>query len=188
MTAINATVSEKSKSLPGRVAINIDYYATRAKDYETRHKMAGNPQPTPPDYYLGYGDKYVRRFNQVLRPKLSTTGQAWIDLTSFLLQWQMEHQCRTDPEKFARLEENPAAFKQFAYATHAEAYIRAGIAELPFKELCLIALTPDLCDLLTQAGLCQAFKVVGHIIKARWTKMITFLYSPISKPSSSLVQ
>ncbi len=153
--------ARQSPALAGKIAFNIDYYTARARDFEARHRTA--PHLTSPDYYLAYGDKYVRRFTDQLRPKLSPAGQSWLDLTSFLLQWQIEEQRKTNPAGFIRLEENPAAFKRFAYSTHAEAYIRAGIAFLSLKEWCLIALTPDLSDILCPEGIRQVVKVAGHI-------------------------
>lgn len=167
--------ASKSSLLPGKVNFNIDYYAARAKDYEARH------QAVPPAYYLAYGDKYVRRFTNQLRPKLSPAGQAWLDLTSFLLQWQMEQQRKMDSTAFARLEEDPAAFKQFAYGTHAEAYIRAGVAYLSVKEWCLIVLTPDLGDMLCPEGIQQVLKVAAHIAMVYCTPVVGLFWGLSSK-------
>ncbi len=162
MKAANTqNTARQSPALAGKIAFNIDYYAARARDFEARHRTA--PHLTPPDYYLAYGDKYVRRFTDQLRPKLSPAGQNWLDLTSFLLQWQIEEWRKANPAGFIRLEEDPAAFKRFAYSTHAKAYIRAGIAYLSLKEWCLIALTPDLGDILCLAGIRQVVKVASHI-------------------------
>ncbi|MBN1993015.1 MAG: hypothetical protein JW953_09955 [Anaerolineae bacterium] len=179
MMAANPNQPGQQSPLPAQVAFNINYYAARAKDYLARHKTT--PPATPPDYYLAYGDKYVRRFTNQLRPKLSSAGQAWLDLTGFLLQWQMEQQRKTNPVAFARLEENPAAFRQFAYSTHAEAYIRAGIADLSLKEWCLIALTPDPGDILCPAGIQQVLKVAGHITAVYCTPVMGLLWGLSSK-------
>ena len=167
--------ARQSPTLAEKIAFNIDYYTARAKDFEARHTTA--PHLTPPDYYLAYGDKYVRRFTDQLRPKLGPAGQNWLDLTSFLLQWQIEERRKTHPVEFIKLEENPAAFKRLAYSTHAEAYIRAGIAYLPFKEWCLIALTPDLGDILCLEGLQQVVKVTSHIAAVYCTLIVGLLGS-----------
>jgi hypothetical protein len=167
--------ARQSPPLPGKIAFDIDYYTARARDFEARH--ATTSHLTPPDYYLAYGDKYVRRFTDQLRPKLSPVGRNWLDLTSFLLQWQIEERRKAHPIEFIRLEENPAEFKQFAYSTHAEAYIRAGIAHLSLKEWCLIALTPDLGDILCLEGLRQVFKVAGHIAMVYRTSIISLFLS-----------
>ena len=178
-TANIQNTARQSPTLPGKVAFNIDYYAARAKDFEARHKTA--PHLTPPDYYLAYGDKHVRRFTDQLRPKLGPAGQNWLDLTSFLLQWQMDERRKTNPVEFVRLEENPVAFKQFAYSTHAEAYIRAGIAHLSLKEWCLIALTPDPGDILCPEGIQQVFKVAGHIAAVYCTPIVELFLGISSK-------
>ncbi len=162
--------ARQSPALARKVAFNIDYYTARARDFEARHTTA--PHLAPPNYYLAYGDKYVRRFTDRLRPRLSPAGQGWLDLTSFLLQWQIEERRKTNPAEFIRLEENPVAFKQFAYSTHAEAYIRAGIAHLSPKEWCLIALTPDLGDILCLEGIRQVVKVAGHIAAVYCSPMV----------------
>ncbi len=162
MKAANTqNTARHSPALARKIAFNIDYYAARARDFEARHRTA--PHLMPPDYYLAYGDKYVRRFTDQLRPKLGPVGRNWLDLTSLLLQWQIEEWRKAHPVEFIRLEENPTEFKRFAYSTHAEAYIRAGIAYLSLQEWCLIALTPDLGDILCPEGIRQAVKVAGHI-------------------------
>ncbi|MGC4067397.1 MAG: DUF4157 domain-containing protein [Polyangiaceae bacterium] len=74
---------------------NVDYYRHRNADYLRRHT-----KPPPPDYYLTYGDKYARRFTSVLRPKLSLTGQHWLDRTFVLLQEAIEGRRDDEPRAF----------------------------------------------------------------------------------------
>lgn len=38
-----------------------------------------HPDKTPPEYYLGYGDKYIYRFRMLLYPILSPAGKQWLE-------------------------------------------------------------------------------------------------------------
>jgi hypothetical protein len=129
---------------------NVNYYRERNTDYLRRHAA-----PPPPDYYLSYGDKYARRFTRVLRPKLSLTGQLWLDRTFVLLQEAIENRRDKNPSKFDELERNNDEFRSFAYGTHKDAYLNAGLRFLPISDLAQIAATPDLGDLLTVDGIKQ---------------------------------
>ncbi len=150
----------------------IDYYRERADDYVARHALPSDRPARPPVYYLDYGDKYARRFTQVLRPAMSAAGQQWIDTTFRRLQVLLERRRAADPRRFAELEEDTHAFQCFAYSTHAQAYIECGIAKLPLPDLVRIARTPDLGDLLTRAGLEQILQVIAHVVKVRWQNIV----------------
>lgn len=150
----------------------IDYYRERAKDYLARHALPTDQSAQCPVYYLDYGDKYARRFIQVLRPTMSAAGQQWIDATFRRLQILLERQRAADPRRFAELEEDTRIFQCFAYGTHAQAYIECGIAKLPLSDLVRIARTPDLRDLLTRAGLEQVLRVMAHVVKARCQNIV----------------
>ena len=163
ITSRQASFREPCALKPG-----IGYYRERARDYVTRHTLPTDRPAQPPVYYLDYGDKYARRFTQVLRPAMSAAGQQWIDATFRRLQVLLERRRTTDPRWFAELEEDTHAFQCLAYGTHAQAYIECGIAKLPLSDLVRIARTPDIRDLLTQAGLEQVLRVLAHVIKARW--------------------
>ena len=90
----------------------LDYYRLREEDFMKRHP--GDNQGTPPDYYLGYGDKYAHRFTEHLKPQLSQAGQGWLDRTFVNLQNAMEAKPNEDPAVFAKLEENPGKFRKCA--------------------------------------------------------------------------
>ncbi len=151
---------------------SLDYYRRRADDYVARHNLPTDRPAQPPVYYLDYGDKYARRFTQILRPTMSAVGQQWIDATFRRLQVLLERRRAADPQRFAELEEDSCAFQGFAYSTHAQAYIDCGIAKLPLPDLVRIARTPDLGDLLTRAGLEQILRVMAHIVKVRWQNAV----------------
>ncbi len=145
-------VSEQPPPTPLRSMIgNVGYYAAREADFGERY----HGSPAAPDYYLGYGDKYARRFTSVLRPNLSPEGQDWLDRTFVLLQTAIEDRLARDPDAFDSLEKDDDAFRAFAYATHPDAYLSGGLAGLGPGDLAQIALTPDLGDLATVDGVSQ---------------------------------
>ncbi|MGC4067398.1 MAG: hypothetical protein QM784_22685 [Polyangiaceae bacterium] len=58
-------------------------------------------------------------------------------------------------ERSNLLEQRNDAFRSFAYGTHQDAYLNAGLRFLPVTDLARIAATPDLGDLLTVDGIKQ---------------------------------
>jgi len=97
------------------------YYEKRAKDFKER-----NPGKKAPEYYREYGDKYVKRFDK-LKPELSEKGQKWLEKTKDLLQFKMESGLRSGEWD----ESKPEELKKKAYDSHSEAYLEAGLADLP---------------------------------------------------------
>jgi hypothetical protein len=140
----------------------LDYYRLRHADFVDRHS-ADDPPVAPPRYYLGYGDKYVRRFTQ-LKPGLSSDGQRWLSRTLFLLQFKIENQLDASPGKFAQLEEKDEAFTDFAYGTHPDAYVEAGICELSKQDQMRIAWGPDSQDVWSPRGQAQIEEVVRQCL------------------------
>lgn len=125
---------------PGR----LDYYRLRHDDFARRH-----PALTPPGYYLEFGDRYAHRFMIETARDLGPRGRSWVTRTLSLLQEKIERRRESDPLGFDALERDPAAFRAFAFDTHSDAYVEAGLAELPLEDLTRILTTPDLRDLLT---------------------------------------
>ena len=140
----------------------LEYYRQRNDDF-----IARNPDMEPPDYYMDYGDKYARRFTNELAPKLSERGQEWLIDARRGLQERIEAKRAEDPAAFAELERNPDAFRRFAYDTHPDAYLDAGLASLPPNDLIQIPLTPDRADLLSPDGIRQAVVAGGGVV-ADW--------------------
>lgn len=153
------------KPLPNSVG-TLNYYFDRYNDFKKRH-----PTLSPPDYYLNYGNKYANRFTKVLRPRLSSTGQKWVDKTFVLLQQAIENRLKQNPLAFDALERNSDAFKAFAYGTHSDAYLGAGLSYLPPGDLLMIGTTPDLGDLMTGAGIKQVVETGARLIP-RWGKQV----------------
>ena len=151
-----------AEPLPGACTPDggLDYYRCRADDFSARH-----PSLEPPDYYLAYGDVYIRRFTHETRPLLSPQGKRWLDAARRKLQVALEARRELDPAAFARLELDPAAFRSFAYATHAPAY-ETGLSELPLRDLILIGTTPDIQDTLGRDGRRQLVKVIRGLVGA----------------------
>lgn len=152
------------ESLPQPVEVGINYYKLRSQDYAARHTALNDPALQSSGYYLAFGDKYCCRFRLRLRHWLSRAGQAWIDNTCKLLQQMIEQKRAEDPHAFARLEENAAALRSFAYSTHAAAYIQSGVGALPLRDLLLIVSSIDLKDLVNRDGLCQVLQVLAHLV------------------------
>ncbi len=177
-----ATISgELPCALPAHVPVGHGYYRARAQDFVARH--GGKCQP--PEYYLAYGDRYACRFMLELRPRLSPAGQAWADATCLRLQALMEARRAADPRQYAALEEDPRAFRRFAFGTHAQAYLECGVADLPLRDLVRIACTPDLRDLLSAGALRQVAKVIRHIAGAWGNWVFRMRLWPLRGPQVS---
>lgn len=124
------------------------YYRDRYADFVKR-----NYGVQPPDYYLDYGEKYMQRFMTLDRQDLSAEALAWRDRTRTALQEAMEAKRRENLKAFADLERDPEAFKSFAYGTHVDAYVKSGLFDLAAQDIAVIAITPDIGDILTGDGL-----------------------------------
>lgn len=146
---------------------SVGYYRARYDDFVQRH-----PGQKPPSYYLEYGEKYAQRFTRDTFSKLSPDGQKWLQRTFELLQSRMEHLRVTDPLAFEKLERDPEAFKRFAYETHSDAYLDAGLSRLPASDLAIIGLTPDASDLATPEGIKQGVITGTVVVKEKLERAI----------------
>lgn len=152
----------------------LTYYQERKADFDGRY--AHRDDLKSPSYYMAYGDKYLHRFVVELRPELSAEGQVWLDQAAVNLQLAIEDEVVGDPEGFDALEKDDPAFTAFAYGTHADAYWNAGLGDLNLFDLAKIGLTPDVKDLVTQAGLEQVADI-GIRILGRWgNKAIDYVF------------
>ncbi|MCC6559267.1 MAG: DUF4150 domain-containing protein [Polyangiaceae bacterium] len=137
---------------PPEVMCHCDYYQFRHDDFVERMGPCGK---TPPDYYLDYGLKYCNRFTAELRPKLSDGGKAWLDRARCLLQEYMEDGLMEDPS----IEGDSDKFREFAFETHPDAYVDAGLHEISAEDKLEVALTPDMKEWLSADTWEQAFDV-----------------------------
>jgi RHS repeat-associated protein len=143
---------------PESILGTTEYYAWRDNDFNIRHTLSDTWyewQPSPPGYYMGYGDKYAKRFSEQLRPQLSSAGQEWLDRALLELQNAIEQKLEIDPS----IETKNGLFKEFAFNSHVEAYENAGLFNLPIRDLILIGTTPDIKDLLSPNGFKQVRQV-----------------------------
>ncbi len=130
------------------------YYLERRHDFLRRQ-----PLEEPPTYYAEYGDKCLHQFVAV-EPDMTPDGKTWLRRTLRLLQDKMEDALAADPEHFARLELDDKRFEEFAFSTHSQAYLDAGLLELPVDDIWRIVRTPDLMDLLRPNALREIVDVL----------------------------
>lgn len=138
-------------SIPKPIVFGENYYLDRKNDFEKRY-----PTKEAPSYYLSFGDKYLRRFINKVRKKLSLRGQKWVDDVHLLLQQELEKGILSNPS----LELAPKRFAKYAYQTHIKAYLAAGILELPVKDKVKILLAIDFKDFLIYRGTRLVFYVL----------------------------
>ncbi len=144
----------------------LDFYRKRQDDFKQR-----NPDLDPPDYYMNYGDKYLRKFHDHTKPKLSEAGQKWLERTGVALQQAIEDKRAEDPGAFAELERESDAFRAFAYASHPDAYLNSGMDTLNPIDLVHVGLTPEPKDLLTRDGLSQLVETGSRLVGRQAVKL-----------------
>lgn len=163
-----------------------EYYLERYEDFRMR-----NPDLPAPEYYLDYGLKYFDRFH-ANKPNMDPVTQGWIDRTGMALQVSIEDARIADPAAFAELERNGEAFREFAYATHPDAYVDSGLHQVPFGDRIAIGLTPDFGDLANYAGVAQVVetgtRVVGQDIAGAGEAVENGFNSFIDEVSRGLIQ
>ena len=151
----NATIVD---SMPKPVPTGTDtYYRRRGADFDRRH-----PNRQQPTYYLEYGDKCLHQFRAV-GPTLSRGGREWLESTLQLLQEAMEERLLQDPIEFEQLELDDRGFQDFAFSTHAQAYIDGGIFTLPVDDLWRILRTPDLTDVVSSVGIAEVLGLLAKL-------------------------
>jgi hypothetical protein len=146
-----------------------DYYRLREEDYKSRHTCAGCKSHPLPRYYLGYGLKYCEKFTKVTYGKLSAKGKAWLLKTRCLLQERLEAALEEDPT----IELNDEAFTNAAFEMHSQAYLDAGLSDLPAGDLWEIMWTPEKSEWLIGATWRQAGQVtpsVAHGVGRQYIK------------------
>ncbi len=156
--AMNEPAREPRSAAPEPISTGTDsYYMDRAADFRRR-----NPSGSPPSYYADYGDKCLHQF-RAAKADLSGAGQAWLETTLRLLQDRIETQLGVDPEAFAGLELDGTAFQEFAFSTHADVYIEAGLFTLPADDLWRILRTPDAPDLFSPDGISEIVELLKRL-------------------------
>lgn len=203
-TTVNCKISNNKKCnkhvtpAPEYAIGTVNYYYDPAKedstapwlsrhfDFLDRHQCCNH---TVPEYYLGYGYKYINRFTEELYPKLSSAGKEWLINARRLLQEYMEDgfkqnipnekvvtKCTsydkltvtTKTDKTESLELVDSKFTEFAFNTHPPAYIDGGLGKLPLLDLTKISMTPDWGDLFSKNGRKQIWEIMGFLMDIKF--------------------
>ncbi len=135
---------------------SVDYYKWRHEDF-----IKQNPGKTAPDYYLSYGDKYIRRFTNETNNLLSKQGKQWLVNARENLQVAIESKLQDDPT--IELRNGGDDFREFAFDSHVDAYWDAGLYKLNTVDLVAIVLTPNFQDLISEDGMRQATEMMGKL-------------------------
>lgn len=112
-----------------------------------------------------YGYKYCVRFTKILMPQLSNRGQNWLKKAKLNLQIMMEsgiinhefvsaynlefnskYNLMDNYNRkifYTNIELKNMVFREFAFATHPDAYIDSGLLSLPIADKIKISMTPD---------------------------------------------
>lgn len=151
------------------------YYAWRARDF-----MRQNPGKPVPDYYMGYGHKYINRFTTETNKTMSSSGKTWLKEARKNLQVAIED--RLDPKKYKdanTIELNNDKFRSFAFDSHVDAYWNEN-GKVPLYtsgavDLTKILLTPDVKDLASADGLRQVKDMMGKFIKEKPKDLLRIL-------------
>ena len=78
-------------------------------------------------YYRGFGHKYCNRFTNDTRPRMTTTGQEWLDCVRNCLQDHLEQNVAVDADC--------GDAKDSAIGSHARCYVQCGLCSLPPGDL-----------------------------------------------------
>ena len=172
------------KTPPSMATGACSYYKNRHENYIQRHqhdsKSGGD---NPPSYYLDYGFKYCTAFKEETYEELSGKGKVWLNRTLKLLQEYMElgvvdktylatvnkaynkrHDLPKNITKFyTGIECRNDDFRDFAFATHPDAYNPKVMQTLPCSDLILIANTPAYKEWLSGATWEQAIIMGKHM-------------------------
>lgn len=183
------------------------YYAFRYWDFRWRH--VGCSHLTPPEYYYGptingkpdfsksYGYKYCAKFEDETYKVLSNKGKIWLQNTKLNLQKYLE-QGLLNEKYFSRnfpmynriynfegaltgIELDNDKFQDFAFATHPDAYIDAGMLELGLVDLWYIGNTPELTEFREARTQKQVMLVVEKFI-------IKYITIPFTWPTEKLIE
>lgn len=143
----------KPAPAPKHILGSVEYYKFRHDNFSKRF-----PNMEPPQYYMQYGDKYVRKFTNELYEKLSEEGKLWMVDTRLKLQLEIEDKLKED----AGIELDEEAFKDFAFKSHIKVYEETHAMDLCLSDKTSIVACMDMKDLFGEMGL-QVIKVALHI-------------------------
>lgn len=84
---------------------------------------------------------------------------------SVLLQRAFERYITSDPHGLAKLEKDSEAFRKWAFDTHPDAYLDAGLVNLAWRDRITNAMTPDISDLVPWSGFTQVVKTGTRLFR-----------------------
>ncbi len=134
-----------------------------------------------------YGYKYCVVFSNHLTPKLSQEGKKWLKQARYYLQQYMDEGLRNETftsrynKKFnekvktktlKNVEIDSNWFQEFAFATHPDAYLNAGLIGISIGDKIEVGLTPDLKEWMSTGTWEQAW-YVGREQLIKWKKDVT---------------
>lgn len=160
----------------------------KTKDWWSKVVNTEPLKPPYPKYEKGtpivresYGFKYCVIFSNYLMPKLSPGGKKWLKLARILLQKYMEQgliyknfesKYNKGFNKLAKIktlnsvELDSSYFQKFAFATHPDAYLDAGLINISIKDKIEISLTPDFKEWASTGTWEQAWYVAKEQLKS----------------------
>lgn len=146
-------------------------------------------KPPYPKYKKGtpivresYGYKYCVVFTIYLTPKLSNEGKKWLKQARYYLQQYMEEGLKYETfnskynkrfnekvkiKTLKNVELTEGWFQEFAFATHPDAYLDAGLINLSIGDKIEVGLTPDLKEWMSTGTWEQAWYVGREQLK-KW--------------------
>lgn len=179
---IDAAQGIKEILVPLKLKEELDNIQKKVNNYEKGGRKV------KPIIYESYGYKYCYAFDKLLYPHLTEKGQEWERYALKSLQQYMEkglvnknwkarnnkdfnkkyrfHQGGME-EFYNNIELRNEQFKEFAFATHPDAYLDAGLRNLPVKDLILILLTPDIKEWTETNTWIQAWLVFKEVAPAK---------------------
>ncbi|XOB63263.1 hypothetical protein ACMC56_05495 [Campylobacterota bacterium DY0563] len=143
------------------------YYEQRNDNYLQRASECSTYTQTAPEYYLGYGKKYCKKFVEETKPKFSEDGKKWMEKVLINLQKYMEEGVvslhmnslilgkeniidkindefkGSEKEFLIGIECRSEDHRLFAFATHPDAYMPKIMAKLSCSDLIHIGFTPE---------------------------------------------
>lgn len=188
-----------------KVKIELEEYIDQEQKKENTNWLWHANQKVIPYLSYSYGYKYCVAFGKILRQYMSGEGKLWVDNTLLCLQkymesgliyknWLPETASQADFKKningnlfsfYKDIELDNKRFKEFAFATHPDAYLEGGLSDLlykwKFKDLVLIMLTPDFIEWLDSSTRKQAMvtikSLLGGLLKKQKDFFIKYLDS-----------
>lgn len=176
---------------PMQTKSNVSYIGKEVDKMNDWWSKVVNTEPLKPPYPKydkgipivreSYGYKYCVVFSNYLMPKLSPEGKKWLKLARILLQKYMEQGLidRNFESKYNKgfnkvakvktlnsVELDSSYFQTFAFATHPDAYLDAGLINISVKDKMEVSLTPDFKEWASTGTWEQAWYVAKEQMKA----------------------